>query len=377
MDYSRKTDSILFFIAVTKLPQRQLLRCLGYSYDFTGRIINRLLENDFIDIKELEKPFNEKYITLTKKGEKYIYEKYPEYKTALRSLNKKIKGQENKNRQFKIACVMEMLNSFFPNHIYQFLKIQNGAAVNKEQSYNKDDKYAKLRSEIENRKIENKNGYLLLTREIRDIDDANLKNLTSARAVGLMNLGQKDFVIYNHNKKKMRSYGDFEERYSFFVENLLEKPIENSICFMRSYSPLINSLINTEPINESTYILNKKVYANQYCVPLTYQGLQQLKLFEIKNFRERVRNKLLSKNEINRAHMTIYDGISEAGNLIFLGFECNFNEIETIMNNMHTIHIDKNIQIFCFPHQAILYEELFGNRADINIIDMNTILKYI
>ena len=376
MNYLRKTDLILFFIAASQLPQRQLLRCLGYSYDFTGRIINRLLEENYIEIKKLEKPYDEKYITLTSKGSKYIEEKYPKYKAAFRKIKKRIKGQENKNRQFKIACVMEMFNSFFPEHINQFLELQNGEAV-QEGTPKQFDKYTDIRNEINKRKKDSSNGYILLTREMRDIDESGLKNLTSARAIGIVNFGKRNYVIYNHNKKKMRSYGDFEERYSYFIENLLGEPIKNSFCFMRSYTPLINSLIHTEPTNENTYILNKKIYENQFCIPLTYQGLQQLKLFQIENFREKVKKKLLSSAEINRAQLTIYDGVAESGNLIYLGFESNFNEIETIMNNMQTIHINKNIQIYCFPHQSQLYEELFGNRAEINTIDMNTILKYI
>ena len=377
MDYSRKTDSILLFIAASQLPQRQVLRCLGYSYDFTGRIINRLIEKDLIEIKTLDKPHEEKYICLTDKGHKYIEGKFPEYKNAFKKIKKRIKGQDNKNRQFKIACIMAMLNSFFPEHIHQYLSLENGEAVQKGTPYNIEDKYSSLRSEIARRKTEKSDGYLLLTREMRDIDEAHLKNLTSARALGLMNMSNKDYVIYNHNKRKMRSYGDFEERYNYFVEALTGNPVKNSLCFMRSYSPLISSLTKADPLNENTYILNKKIYENQFCIPLTYQGLQQLKVFSIPNFRERVKEKLLSEEEIDRAHMSTYDGISEAGNLIFLGFECNYNEIESILNNMGTIHIDKTIQVYCFPHQSLLYEELFGNRAEINTIEMETILKYI
>ena len=85
------TSEILKFIAATQLPSKKLLRVLGYSYDNTGRIINRLISKGYLE--ELTIKTN-RIVAITKQGLKYLADYYhidDDVITLLRNLQKAMK----------------------------------------------------------------------------------------------------------------------------------------------------------------------------------------------------------------------------------------------------------------------------------------------
>ena len=67
----------------------------------------------------------------------------------------------------------------------------------------------------------------------------------------------------------------------------------------------------------------------------------------------------------------------EKGDIVYLGFECDINELQRIYDNMETIRVRSNIIIYCFPHQVLLYKTLFADRADIRIVPAESVFRYL
>ena len=85
---------------------------------------------------------------------------------------------------------------------------------------------------------------------------------------------------------------------------------------------------------------------------------------------------LFESEDIKRAENTIYDAIDSFSNISYLGFECDYNEVETLKMNAETIHLNRGLNIYCFPHQVKLYSAIFGDRATILQVEIEAVKRF-
>lgn len=360
------TLDLLKFVYITQFPSKKLMRSLGNSYDFTGRKIRQLINEGFL-LETKIKDINT--LTLTPKGKEYLFKNIVYDKELDKKLKVRIKGEKNKLRQSKFAMSLQMLNNYIPNYIDDYIKFEDEISTCSFQNQiSRNDKIENVRSEIYNREqrsLKDNNCWFISFKEIRELDKTKLKNIPSTRTNGIFHTPTGDYAIYNHYKKRMKCYGNFEVVFNQFAEEVCDKPLDGAIHFGSSFQVLIDMITKTPDGQKTSYIISSLIFPKQYYVPLTSDGIKQLEIYQIHNFREKVRNALLHKDIIRNAENFIIDGYSNE-TISYIGFECNYNEIDILYRNMQEVYIGERLEIYCFPHQAYFYEQLFKG-FDINI----------
>ena len=348
-------QKLLFFLFLFQPADKSLLRLIGNNYDFTGRQIHSLLSKGYIEQITISPKYSkrETVIQLTSLGTKIILPLVQVSETLIQKNRNKLKGDDNKYRQFKLTSLIEIFYPTFSNYQSQFIDLEHCLEV----------KPYEIEKEIEKRN--KNNNFLLTSREIRDMDEFNLRKITSTRSQGVAIAKNNVYILYNHNHKKMRSHGDFEEKFHLFTENLFPQKEISALHFGRSFKPAIDTLLKTNIAGRENFIMTKSIFKNHYFVPLTKNGAEQLKIYFIPNFREKIKEKILLPEEISKVHNLFYDGEAENGDIIYLGFECNISEIEKVIYSLQTLKQNSGVRIFCFKHQEFFYKQIFNQEQSI------------
>lgn len=372
-------DLFLLHTYIYALPSKLLMRSMGYSYDRSGRIIRSLIERGYLEEEKIE---DTKILKLTKDGLMRVNKLYGIDERIYRKNQERIKSTKGKLRQIKLVSTLQLFSKYIPNYLTDHINFEldllnSNSKINYVKT--KRDKIENMRQEIERRRQNDKNNrWLITTRELRELDETNLKNISSPRALGVVGLETGNYVIYNHFKKMMKAYGAFDERYKELISEVLDNE-PNSISFGKSYKILIDSLTKIKNNTIGSYILTNIYYAKQYFVPLTYEGMQQLEIYTIKNFREIMRNALV-KEQYHKdiSEFLPYDGecltSTQTKKIYFIGFECDFNEIEYLYSLYGTSE-DITLIIYCFQHQATFYETIFP-KSTIKILPISRVIEY-
>lgn len=363
-----KTEKeLLTFIFLFQPVYKSLLRLIGNNYDFIGRKVSDLLSDNLIEYTKINPDYKRKElaIQLTEKGKNKILPYLQVSESFLTRNKNRIKGDENKYRQYKTATIISMFYPYIKDYISQFLSFENLI----------DYKQISIQEEMFNRSVSFP--ILFTNREIRDADEYNLKKITATRASGIAISQGKTFLLYNHNHKRMRERGNFEEKFKLYIEQITPNNTFSAIHFGRSFKPAIDSLFKTAIKQQEHFIMNKSFLEKHFYVPVTSTGSEQLQIYFMDNFREKIREALLTEEEILRAKNLPYDGESSDMEIIYLGFECDIAEIEKIMYLLQTIKRAFNIKIYCFNHQKQFYQAIFGSNAVICPLTIKEVTRVI
>lgn len=350
------------------------------SYDNTGRKINQMIKDNILIENTIE---DVRTISLSKDAKRELELKY-KIPSKINSINReKTKAKKNKFRQVKLAMTLEMINHLIPQYIDEYLSFEKKNLEEQELTIqSRKNKIEKIRNEIflrEQRSSNFKNCWFISLREIRSLDSAKLHNIPSTRVQGIFHTPTGDYSLYNHYKKRMKNYGNFEEVFIQSAEEFCDKPLDGAIHFASSYQVLLNTFLKTSDKQLNSYILTSLHYPKQFFVPLTYEGSRQLLIYTINDFNEKVSEALFLPDEISNARNSIFDAYSKKQKRVsYLGFECDFNQLDILYNNIATLYSDMEIEIYCFPHQAYFYEQLFKNYSNVKfkVIALENILKF-
>lgn len=348
-------QKLLFFLFLFQPADKSLLRLVGNNYDFTGRQISSLFQKGYIEEITISPQYGkkEKVIQLTSLGTKIILPSVQLSSSLIQKNKNKIKGDENKYRQYKLTSLIELFAPIFPTYCSQFLNLENNLSGSN----------PNIEKESENRA--SKGPFLLTSREIRDMDEYNLRKITSTRSQGVAVAENSIYILYNHNHKRMRSHGDFEEKFHIFTENNFPFKNISALHFGKSFKPAIDTLFKTNLNGRENFIMTKSIFQNHYFVPLTKNGSDQLQIYLIPDFRDRIKQSILLPDEISGGQNFVYDGIAENGDILYLGFECNVSEIEKVIYSMQMQKQNTGIRIYCFEHQANFYRQIFKEKDTI------------
>ena len=362
---TRGEQKLLFFLFLFQPADKSLLRLVGNNYDFTGRQVSSLFNKGYIEEIIIKPKYgsSEKIVCLTQSGFKLISSLTQISPMLIRNNKNRIKGDENKYRQFKLTSLIEMFVSIFPDYINSFINLEENIKTNK--------------TVIEKEILSRREPFLITSREIRDMDEHNLRKITATRSQGIAVSPNTTFILYNHNHKKMRGHGDFEEKFHLYTELLFPKKQIAALHFGRSYKPAIDTLFKTGISQRERFIMSKSIFQNHYFVPLTSSGAKQLQVYFIPNFKEKVCSNILLPEEISRAVNLPYDGEADNGDIIYLGFECNISEIENVLYTLQTVKRNSRIIIYCFKHQEYFYRQVFGEDTTIYPLGVAEVLSSI
>ena len=349
---SKAEKRFLYFIYVFRCVDRKLLRLYGGDYDNSGKKVARLIERGLVEERIFKRRYyhKEKVLMLTKEGLNLAQTLFPEFSKEIDKERKKYTGVNNNYDALKVSSAFLMMTDIFPNIFFQYINSRFGSH-----------RYDSLETFIEHNK--NPNGdYVLFFKELSRLFPDEIKKMGGKRAVGILRNSNGAFVIYNHNRKKMKARGQGEEKAFDFTSVITGDTFPKSIHFAKSYKCAIDTIKSVGSRNQdiSDEILLSGLYRSTYYVPMHRHGKEQLVLYFIKNCREKIQEKILLPNEIERGRNAIYDGESDSGEVIYLGFECDIWEIMKLLNLLRLTMRNKTVKIYCFDHQVDFYRKAFS-----------------
>ena len=366
-----KTETdFLNYICLYHLVDKSLMRLIGYNYDYSGRTIKKLITEDYIEeitVKHLRE--KESFIRLTNKGLSFLFSNSKSLYELYKKTAAHYSGSQRQLHQLRGNVIIQILHPIFPFYDDLYLKHLSDNLDNKLNT--------SVANEIQKRKtVFGQNSFLISVKEIRDLDKYGLRNITGTRCRGLVDFGTGVFALYNQNRRRMKTRNDFERKMRDYIECSLDLHLVGCIDFGRSFKPARDTLLKTSYKQRSQFLMTRNDYENHYFVPLTKNGSEQLKIFKIKDFREKCRKLILYEKEIELGKNMIYDGKDEHNDILYLGFECNITEIEKLMHTMNTVCVASGLKIYCFPFQSGFYKSIFSN-AQIIPVEINQILNNI
>lgn len=366
-----KTEiEFLNYICLYHIVDKSLMRLIGYNYDYSGRIIKKLLNEKYIE-ETTSKHLREKenFIQLTDKGLRYLKIHSKDLYDLYKEMNSQYSGSQRQLHQLRGNVITQLLHQSFP--VYDDIYLSHLKRVSDNSCA------ADILTEIKKRKAAfGYNSFYLSVKELRDLDKYRLRNITGTRCKGIVDFGTGVYSLYNHNRRKMKTRNDFERKMRDYLEYILGLPLKGSINFGRSYKPAIDTLLKTPYGQRSQYLMSRYDYDNQYFIPLTKNGSEQLFIFQTPNFREKATKMILSEAERENGRNMIYDGKDAENNVLYLGFECNISEIEKLQHTMETVCVASELKIYCFPFQSGFYKKIFPD-SEIKPIEVKHLQKNI
>lgn len=378
------------YIYALQFPQRKLIRDMGYNYDYLGRRIQKFIADGIIDQGTV---FEVPTVLLSKKREEEIRKELEISDEVKNLLKDRIKGDEKKKRQLRFATTVQMLYRYLPDYISDYLEVCEKYVAQKDNSEAKsnEENLNIVRENLVYRARKHRtdtgiiysqsdyplnfkeNNFFISTREVRMLNPVGSKTISSARPQGILHTNEGYFTVYNHLRNRLMKYAEHENKFKYLGEQIVRTDIEKSIHFALSYKVLLDSILKTSDTQRSQYILTSNLYDKCYYVPLNSGGNSQLYFYMIKGLRSYLKKLLIEPGDISRADGIVYDGISENGNPIYLGFETEYNELRTL----YELYLSNGCQemlVYCFPHQTYLYRTLFEN-AEIRTYSLEQILE--
>jgi len=228
---SAMTEKILQFVYTFQLVPKKSIRSLGFSYVYSGEVVNKCIEKDFL--KE-QRSQGENLLRITDKGIKYLESlqgfPFPEQLTL--GIEKHAQGTKDRLRQVKIVWSTAMLYHLVPEIAAQYLKIEKEYSQNilkstslkfknrtpclagypERTSFAYNNTSGRIRQIIQERSGHSQNGnWYFLMREMRMLDENGLKKLSMIRAQGILHLSTGNYVIYNSMSNRMTLSADYEQ----------------------------------------------------------------------------------------------------------------------------------------------------------------------
>lgn len=390
------TDRILQFVFAFQLVPKRSIRSLGFSYAYSGKIIVNCINRELLT---LQRSHGENLLRITDKGIQYLESlqglTYPEYLTL--ALKRHTVATNDRIRQVKLAWVMAMINHLIPEFAEEYTDIEKEFSPNNLNSFSRESEDLescsndaciqattsrgptpeKISELIKIRKGKSQTGnWCLLMREMRMLDGNGLKKLSMIRSLGVLHLPTGNYALYNSMSHRMKLSADYERKFVYYMSNLLHDQELSLIVFAKSYKVALETIRSPEKYR-SKFLLGSSLYKSQFYVPLVNGGAKQLDIYTIPHFRDLSREAIVSNESIKRAKNFIYDGETEDKDVIFLGFECELKEIQSIYDICFSVRLASKIIIYCFSWQAKFYYDLFGSRSDIKVVDTDKLIKFV
>ena len=204
-------------------------------------------------------------------------------------------------------------------------------------------------------------------------DEANKIIFTSM--LGVLFSGNVGYAIYNTRNSVMKwnGLGEFKAMYSVKEFARFYKPtmtVESAILFGFSEEKAFETVVASSENNKTDFLLNA-VYRNVYFVPLDENGVRQLRMFLVPDWRERLLSALFLDD--TRSYDTgqfEYDA-KENGVYYISYFEGN---IAKLLRFREAVRILKcPFAVLCFPFQVSFIKECFGGDVDVRTITLDAI----
>ncbi len=263
---------------------------------------------------------------------------------------------KNKDRNYRVAeCLMMFFRSGIEFRPYMLPTLQN----------------------IDFKHVIPKRPCFYLAKDLKKLDLNGLPKTQFTRVAGLMFIDRQPYAVYNTRSSLMKWNGAGESKTVTSMESItrmnagIEK-ITSAIMFYASDEIAIETVRDIKA-NEHLDLGFMKIYPKIYFVPLSDEGIRQLRLFVKPKWQERAIKYLFEDNVELNPYFDIDATID--GARMLCSFDGDVARLIRFKNGVMSTNC--KFGIVCFPHQERIIKEFFGFEVPLTVIPLEEIEKNI
>ena len=193
--------------------------------------------------------------------------------------------------------------------------------------------------------------------------------------IGAVFAKDKAYAVYNTRHRVMKWSGEGERKARVNLEeisamNAKVYRINSAFLFGKTAKVALNTLEKTQNTSRLEFCFDG-IYSNIYFVPLDDNGLRQMRLLLIENWREELLS-LLFEDEIRSYDEGGFEYDALVGNKFILAFfDGNITRLQRFYNGAQLT--EGEYEVLCFPFQVEIVKGYLGDLAKIKTITLEVI----
>ena len=210
---------------------------------------------------------------------------------------------------------------------------------------------------------------------IERLSEDEMSKTSFTRLVGALFASGTGYSVYNTRDATMKwsGKGEFKARDTLKdLSNMNSKisAINSAILFGQSETVALNTITESDKSRKQEFRFDA-IYRNIYFIPLSEDGMRQLRFLTVPNWNEKILDLLFEPEDrsYNRG-LFEYDAVVD-GEYVYSYLD---GDIARLIRLHQTLDVDpKDVVVLCFPHQIAFLRGYLGRRVEIRVIDMDTV----
>ena len=216
---------------------------------------------------------------------------------------------------------------------------------------------------------------MYLSRDLKRLSEDEMSKTSFTRLVGALFASGTGYSVYNTRDATMKwsGKGEFKARDTLKdLSNMNSKisAINSAILFGQSETVALNTITESDKSRKQEFRFDA-IYRNIYFIPLSEDGMRQLRFLTVPNWNEKILDLLFEPEDrsYNRG-LFEYDAVVD-GEYVYSYLD---GDIARLIRLHQTLDVDpKDVVVLCFPHQIAFLRGYLGRRVEIRVIDMDTV----
>lgn len=213
------------------------------------------------------------------------------------------------------------------------------------------------------------------SKDLKRLSEDEMSKTSFTRMVGALFACGTCYAMYNTRSATMKwsGKGEFKARDSLRdLSNMnAEISIVNSaILIGQSGTVALNTILESDKSQKQEFRFDS-VYDHIYFIPLNEDGIRQLRLLTVPDWKEKILNMLFDPEErsYNRGRFE-YDAIVDD---VYI-YSYLDADIARLMRLHETLSaLKRDVVVLCFAYQVSFLREYFGPMVELKVIDFNTV----
>ena len=216
---------------------------------------------------------------------------------------------------------------------------------------------------------------MYLSRDLKRLSEDEMSKTSFTRLVGALFASGTGYSVYNTRDATMKWSGKGEFKARDTLKDLSnmnsEISIVNSAILLgQSGTVALNTIVESDKSQKQEFRFDS-VYDHIYFIPLNEDGIRQLRLLTVPDWKEKILNLLFDPEErsYNRGRFE-YDAIVDD---VYI-YSYLDADIARLMRLHETLSAQKrDVVVLCFAYQVAFLREYFGPLVELKVIDFDTV----
>ena len=210
---------------------------------------------------------------------------------------------------------------------------------------------------------------------LKRFEKIEMNKTAYTRMVGAVFANDKAYAVYNTRHRVMKWSGEGERKARVNLEeisamNARVYRINSAFLFGKNVKVALNTLEKTQNTRQMQYCFDG-IYSHIYFVPLDNNGLRQMRLLLMENWREELLSSLF-EDEIRSYDEGGFEYDALVGNKFILAFfDGDIARLQRFYNGAQLT--EGEYEVLCFPFQVEIVKGYLGDLAKIKTIDLEVI----